>query len=217
MAEQATDTVIDPKPAEGDKSDGDVPSAADVLLSEGDKPAEDSKPDEGDKGDKDKPADDKPAEDIKYDINLPKDSFVTQEHLEKIVSYAKEQGLSKEQAQDLLNRENTALSERKTETLESVRLLHDQWKKDARNDKEFGGANFTENLNLAKAGFDTFATTELGEILVQTGLGNHVEFLKLFQKLGELTKSDSFVIGSNNNKSEKSFADVLYGKKEKGD
>ncbi|MFN9952022.1 MAG: hypothetical protein ACK55I_02915, partial [bacterium] len=44
----------------------------------------------------------KPKEEVKYDLKLPEGTLLTQAEVDKIVSFAKDQGLSQESAQKLV-------------------------------------------------------------------------------------------------------------------
>lgn len=138
----------------------------------------------------------------------------TQTDADRIVSYAKEQGLSQEVAQEMLDRESIAISASELASADRLVMLKEQWVKEARADESFGGESFTENVNIAKQGVDNFASPELVEILNQSGLGNNVEFLKHFKRLGDLVRSDGFVSGINSQPDTRTEGEIFYGKKQ---
>src|SRR5688572_20896218 len=97
------DAVVQPKDAaQPEKVEGQEAKAA----AETEKLKED--------GNKDKqveaPKEQKPVVPEKYDLKLPEGSLLEAAQMEKISAYAKEKGLSNEQAQELLERENDAVS-----------------------------------------------------------------------------------------------------------
>ncbi len=152
------------------------------------------------------------APETDYKLTIPENGGASQADADRIVSYAKEQGLSQTVAQEMLDRESIATSASQSASMERAKMLHEQWAKEARADKSFGGENFTENVNLAKRGMDSFASPELVDIFTQTGLGNNVEVLKMFKRLGELVKSDGFVSGMNSEPDTRSDGEIFYDK-----
>ena len=89
------------------------------------------------------------------------------------------------------------------------------WEELSRNDKEFGGAKFDENMAIAKKGYDALATPELKGILNKSGLGNHPELIRAFYKAGKMLSEDSLVMGvaskAPSGTSNSEVASVLYG------
>lgn len=67
----------------------------------------------------------------------------------------------------------------------------ENWKADARKDKEIGGAKFDESVALAKKGLAKFGTDELAKALKETGFASHKEFIRLFSKVGRALFEDS--------------------------
>lgn len=86
------------------------------------------------------------------------------------------------------DRQDNQISEMYTAQRES-------WLSQAKSDKEFGGVNFEPNLAVAQKAMGRFGSPALKELLNQTGLGNHVEVLKLFHKVGQQISEDGHVSG----------------------
>lgn len=59
------------------------------------------------------------------------------------------------------------------------------WAKDARADKEIGGADFEKNLTLAAAARDKLGSPALTALLETSRIGNHPEMLRFFVKAGK--------------------------------
>ncbi len=67
------------------------------------------------------------------------------------------------------------------------------WKDASKSDKEFGGDKFDANIALAQRALNTFATPELGKYVVDSGLGNHPEFIRLMVRVGQSMSEDKFI------------------------
>ncbi len=89
-------------------------------------------------------------------------------------------GLSKDQAQKLIDFRATQHQSQKTA------LDHQaaQWVEQAKSDKEFGGVDFAKNLAIADRAIATYGTPELRTLLDAYGLGNHPELVRFAYRAG---------------------------------
>lgn len=159
-----------------------------------------------------KPAkEEKPVVPEKYDLKLPKDSALSEAHLEKLSVYAKEKGLSNEQAQSLLERESQAVSDYVTNLKETQSKMTETWFEQAKGDKEIGGEAFKQNAELAKRVVSRFGTDDFKKELNKTGLGNHPELLRVFSRIGKAMSEDQLVIPGVQAGGKKSIESLLYG------
>lgn len=102
----------------------------------------------------------------------------------------KELGLTQDQAQKLVNfqaKQSQASSESNVDTFNQ--LMND-WQTQSKNDKEFGGDKFEENVGVARSAIDKFGTPELKQLLEEHGVGNHPEVIRFMVKVGKLTAED---------------------------
>ncbi len=153
----------------------------------------------------------KPAEPIKYDLKLPKDALVDKTDLERIEAEAKARGLSPEEAQSILDRENSTLASFAEKQKKQNEEIVSGWRKAVETDKEIGGADFGKNAELAKRAVDRFGSPEFKQALEETGLGSHPELVRVFLRIGKAMDNDSFVHGQPAGTNSKSHADILYG------
>jgi len=146
-------------------------------------------------------------------LDLPKDSLISEERVEEIVSYAKEQGFSNEQAQEMVNRENDAVLEYKEgEQVRLDGLVETEWPKQIQKDKELGGDNFKKNCELAKRALEKTASPALKKMLNKSGLGSNPEVVRHFYRLGKIMQEDEFIFSGVQNKPKKlTPAQKLYG------
>lgn len=154
----------------------------------------------------------------KYDLKKPEGSLLSDEHITGIAEFAKAQGLTNEKAQALLNRESQLQTEAReavvTEQAAQMTKLQEGWITTASNDKEYGGAEFAKNAELAKRVLVKFGTPEFNAILEdpkQGRFGNHPELLRVLVRIGKAMSEDQFISpGAHGGKKEVSVADKLY-------
>lgn len=194
------------------------------------KPAAAAAP-EGEK--KDSPADpakkepEKPAKVVpeKYELKTPDGSLLDPKHIEALQSYAKEKGLSNDEAQALLERESGAVAAFARGQQEAHKRGGTEWTKRVdgyeaalKADKELGGEAFAANAEIAKRAIDRFAP-ELKPILDETGFGSHPDLFRAFHRIGKAMEEDKLVNPGSKAPGQgdkKSTAEKFYGgKKEK--
>jgi phosphotransacetylase len=109
--DQITDSVTQVKPSDvmyGKKEEAAAPVAAEVKTEETKAPTDTSQEKSVEAKAQEESA--KPKEEIKYDLKLPEGSLLTQAEVDKIVSFSKEQGLSQESAQKLVESEHNIIA-----------------------------------------------------------------------------------------------------------
>jgi len=161
------------------------------------------------------PSKPKPVE--KYEIKLPENSKLDAKHLESIVQYAKERGLSNEDAQAILDRDSK-LRDSFEQTIKEAQLneletISNDWAKQAKDDKEIGGESFNKNVEMSKRVIERYGTEEFKKALDDTGLGNHPELLRVFSRIGKAMSEDQLVIPGTHpsTKTKKRPEEILYG------
>lgn len=157
------------------------------------------------------PKEDKVDEPKPIELKLPKDSLLDDKAVDRIKSLAKENNLSQEQAQLLLENESNALSTYDSAQKEKLTTLSNQWIDQSKADPEIGGKNFDESISLAQSAMKKFATEAFIQNLNKTQLGNHPEMIRVFARIGRAMQSDKLVIGSNEPTDRKGISDLLYG------
>lgn len=122
---------------------------------------------------------------------------------------ARELNLPQDKAQLLIDKMQPIMAQRQLEQVENMRQT---WGDEARKDPEFGGAKLEENLTHAARAMEQFATPKLRELLDESALGNHPEFVRFMVKAGKALAEDRIVPGGNATKTGgiRSLADTLY-------
>jgi len=146
-------------------------------------------------------------------LQAPEGSTLTAEHVERTAAFAKEQGLSQEQAQAVLERESKELSSFVGKQKENRDAVVSQWAEQVKNDKEIGGENFDKSIAGAREVLNKFGSPELKKGLEETGFGNHPMLVKLLVKIRGAMADDQLVLPGAQPavKAKKSMTEILYG------
>ena len=157
-----------------------------------------------DKATEDKPTEESKAEDEptvnapeKYEFEMPEGVEFNQESFDKFEPLFRDLDLTQEQAQKLV----TAQTEWQTQANENYvnewAKTQEKWVGDLKADTEFGGANFDNNVSVAKQAMERFGSDELKQALNETGMGNHPEIIKVFHRVGSAIAEDTFSNGDS--------------------
>jgi hypothetical protein len=147
--------------------------------------------------------------DESYDIKLGNDSLLDKNHVDSVISFAKENNLTNEQANDLVKRDESLLTNYKERIISEHKNVTDQWASMSKADKEIGGDNLNKNISLARSAINRFGSDGFRDYLESTGVGNHPEVIRLFSKIGKAMADDSFDIAKPKSQ-EKTLAERLY-------
>jgi hypothetical protein len=128
---------------------------------------------------------------------------------------AKELNLSQKAAQSLLDKVGSKIQERTAQNQEQyMQKLRMDWVNQSTTDKEFGGENLRANLSVAKQPLDKFGTPEFRQLINESGLGNHPEFIRFMYRAGKAISQDKFVGKSQGGRatpqSMSEYSDKLY-------
>lgn len=150
---------------------------------------------------------------VKYDIKLAEGSPIDAALVEDLVSFAKEKGLSPEQAQALVDREEQIVKDFVQAQAEQVQKQKEDWKKACVTDKEIGGPEFAKNVELSTRFLKKYGHESIVKYLDDSGLGNHPEVVRMFVKLAKDVGVGEDVIPKDGGGviQKKSHAEILYG------
>lgn len=177
-------------------------------------------------GDGEKVASDKPQEPVakeepkadakeEMSLALPEDSLLDNGAVERIAGFAKEQGLSKEQAQKILESQNELVKAYAEKQVEEFRAMRQEWYEATVNDKELGGAEFKAKAETAHRAAKKFASEEFLSMLNETGYGNHPEVVRLFYRIGLAMGEDKLVqANAQAGTKARTYEDIFYGNKQ---
>lgn len=146
----------------------------------------------------------------KYEFTLPDGMAVDEQLASAVEPVFREIGLTNEQANKLAVKFAEWRVSEIQRTSEAYAQQVEDWGKQAREDKEFGGAAFEKNIPLALNALAKFGTPELKSVLEEHGLGNHPEMIRFCVRVGKAMQEDGGVDGSTKTPAAKSIAELLY-------
>lgn len=131
----------------------------------------------------------------KYELKMPDGSPLDPEAITRVETYAKANKLSNEEAQQLLEVEHTAVKSFADKQNANMETLKNTWAEESKNDKEFGGQAFAQNVELSRRVVDKFGSVQFKAALNDTGLGNHPELIRMLSRIGKAIGEDELVVG----------------------
>lgn len=174
-------------PAEGEGTPVEGEGTPVIVEGEG-KPAEgEGKPSEGE-------GEGKPAEgdvpETYADFNMPEGVELDVSLLEKAAPIFKELNLTQDQAQKLVDFQAQLRQDGEANVVQAFNEQVETWKTDSRNDKEFGGEKFEENLSIAKLAIEKHGSPEFQQLLDDHAISSHPEFVRFALSVGNFLKQD---------------------------
>lgn len=131
---------------------------------------------------------------VEYELKVPEGVKLEGEALDSLKAFAKERGLSQEDAQALTDMGVKQAQAFQAQLVEHGKQVAEQWTTATKTDKEFGGDKLGENLAIAKQALDTFGSKELKTLLNDSGLGNHPEIIRAFYRAGKAISEDGRLV-----------------------
>lgn len=152
-----------------------------------------------------------PAVPEKYEFaNLPEGYQLDAAATEQWSGVFKELGLTQEQAQKLVEMDATRQNQGQAAAEEQRVKTVTEWETALRNDKDFGGAKFEENVGIAQKALADFGTPELKQMLVDSGLGSHPEIVRFFHNVGKELGEGKLHRSTTEQPAERSLAERMY-------
>jgi hypothetical protein len=143
--------------------------------------------------DDDAPEEEKPAPPEDFELTAPEGVEVDEVTLKEVKDFAKELGITKEQAEKLLAK-NLELNQRHHEASKlSLDNAAKDWIASAKSDKEIGGDQFSQTIKDGKNVLMKYGTEEFKAILKASKLSQHPEVLRFLSRIGKDLGNDSFV------------------------
>lgn len=156
-------------------------------------------------------------------FQMPEGLEIDQDALRDFTPVAQKYKLPQEGAQELVNLFGARLKAQTDAHTKSWNDAMGKWQDDAKADPEIGGDNWGRTQTRISEALKAFSppnskdehgkdlgTNPLEEILKITGLGNHVEFSRLLEKVGKLLEDDKVDVGHALGQSARTGAEVMY-------
>ncbi len=136
-------------------------------------------------------ATDEPVVPESYKFELPEGFELDDATLGELTPVFRDLKLTQEAAQKLVTLHTaqlTKLYEKSQQQFQDLRKTH----LDAvKTDKEYGGKDWQGNIRFAQEAMKKFGTPELKQALVDAGLDNHPELVRVFYRIGKAISEDS--------------------------
>lgn len=149
---------------------------------------------------------------IAYDLKVPENSFISDARVQELTKLAKDNGLTNEQAQSLVNVEHDAVTRFAKAQVDEFNKLKAGWKNEVQADKDFGGDKYRETVAVAHEFVKNYAPQSLIAELEKTGYGDYPDLVKMFAKAGRDLESAKFIPSRSASKTPQSKAEKWYGK-----
>ena len=124
-----------------------------------------------------------------YEFKAAEGQTFDPEFLKGYSEAARELNLTQEAAQTMIDKVGPVLAQQQQAQIAQVR---NDWAEASKVDAEFGGTKLNENLAIAKQSIDKFATPEFKQMLDDTGLGNHPEWIRYCYRVSKAFSPDNF-------------------------
>jgi hypothetical protein len=188
-ATENTDTVAGGADAADSKSETADTGKTETVAAEGDKSDGKADTKEAAKGDEKKP-DAKAPTDI--EVKFPDGWETDNEALAKFKPLAKDLGLDSAKAQKLVDLFVDATSKAGEARQAKNEATLDGWLKDAKADKDIGGAKWDGTVANVRRVVREFGDDQLRSLFNDTGIGDHPAVLRFLNKLGSRMAEDKF-------------------------
>jgi len=160
----------------------------------------------------------KKAVPAKYELKFADNSPLAADQ-ERIAAFARERGLSQEDAAKLVAHTQEVVDGVLGRQKASLPELAKKWEADTKADKDLGGDKYPATQANVRRVMDAFAEanpeSSLGKLLNESGYGNHPEWIRLVNWIGKAMGEDGGLkkLPGDKKPDRKNTADVLYGNK----
>ena len=149
------------------------------------------------------------APDSYEDFTLPEGVEVDKSAMSEATAVFKDAGLSQENAQKLVDLNVKMQQSAAEQSEQQFKTMLNDWVDETKADSEVGGDKFEASVADARKAISAFGNDAFREIISSSGLGNHVEMVRVFAKIGKLVSEDGTVKGQASTEPA-SITDLLY-------
>lgn len=144
-----------------------------------------------------------------FDFRMPDGRAVDEDGMAAFRPLVAELGLNTEQAQRLIDLYVDRLSTTEEKSKQEFAGAVDQWCAECRSDPELGGPGFDSKLAIAKRALERFGSPGLMQMVDETMIGSHPEFVRLMYRVGRATQDDQHIMASQT-ETPKTLGEILY-------
>lgn len=148
-----------------------------------------------------------------FELKAPEGNLLTKEYVTQFQKDAIAAGLSKDEAQDLLDTQFRAVKDYDDRNKASVEQAKIQWTNESKAAADIGGDNFNKTAELSKRVVEKFDTNgEMAKLMTDSGFGNYHAVLRFLSKIGSAFSEDQLRPGNpSSGGSQKSREEILFG------
>lgn len=141
------------------------------------------------------------------------DSKLDEDLQAEILKKANDLGLNKDQAKAFFEAKEEAETGFETRLQEANDKMRNDWLEEAKNDPKIGGENLKENAEFSLRAIKAYGSEGLVDFLTASGLGNNIEVIRTFSKIGREISEAKRIVGDNPSAND-NLADheIMYGK-----
>lgn len=152
------------------------------------------------------------APEVYADFTMPEGVTFDAEVGDDLKAFAKQAGLSQEQAQAVADMGVKLMTRAQQQNETLMGEVRSAWADDTRKDPDIGGDKLTATIAAGNKALAKYGTPALRELLTESGLGNHPEFVRVFAKIGATLSEDTVVTGhGGSGGGPRDVADRLFG------
>lgn len=137
------------------------------------------------------------APDNYADFAMPEGLTLDDEVGGELKAFAKEHGLTQAQAQAIVDMGAKLVQKTMGANDQALADVRQAWADETRSDPEIGGARLEASLANARKAMAKFASPAFIDLLNGSGLGNHPEFVRTFDRVGAAISEDTIVTGNS--------------------
>jgi hypothetical protein len=124
------------------------------------------------------------------DFVMPEGMQLDEAALAEALPIFKEISATQEQAQKLMDLAAKQVQAGLQTQIDNFNQLMNDWREQSKNDGEFGGDKFNENVAIAQSAISKYGTPELKQLLEEHGVGNHPEVIRFMVRVGRTLNED---------------------------
>lgn len=144
------------------------------------------------------------------DFTYPEGTEPDKVMIEKFVTLAKELNIPQEKAQALVDLSIASAADNAKKQSDEWMSVRENWTKEIKEDKEFGGQNFDNTLEHAKRTLRNYGSDVLQKFIEDTGYGDNPDFIRMLAKIDKAMGEDKIVEGKEWTPN-KAPHEILYG------
>jgi hypothetical protein len=151
-----------------------------------------------------------------YELAAPEGSLLDAARIEEIKAEAKEGKLTNEEAQKLVDRENSAIARHLQKDTEGFQARQREWADQIKADPVIGGENAPRVAEVTHRFVEKYAPEGLKKFIGSNNLGSYPDFVRMIHNAATdlgFSQTEMVVPGAHGG-GEESPAQILYGKKQ---